>query len=96
MTPAALHARLTSRGYIPVSHGPADYPEEWLDLDDAGGTIRVVTHPDDGGRVEVYGLGPRPARLPVFEIRLSGGTPGAVAVAMLNTAEAWLTGRLRP
>ena len=47
MTPTALLARLTSRGYIPVSHGPTDYPEDWLDLDGPADSIRVVTHPGD-------------------------------------------------
>ena len=93
MTPTALHARLTSRGYIPVSHGATDYPENWLDLDGPAGSVRVVTHPGDGERVEVYGLGPGPAGL-VFEVHMPGGTPEAVTVAMLNAAEAWLSGRL--
>lgn len=96
MTPAALLARLISRGYIPVSHGPADYPENWLDHDGPAGSIRVVTHPGDGERVEVYGLGPRPAGLTLFDVRLSGSTPEAVTVAMLNAAEAWLAGQRRP
>ena len=96
MTPTALLARLTSRGYIPVSHGPTAYPENWLDLDGPAGSIRVVTHPDDGERAEVFGLGPRPARLTLFDIRLSGSAPQNVTVAMLNAAEAWLAGRLRP
>ena len=49
-----------------------------------------VTHPGDGERAEVYGLGPGPAGPLVFEVHMSGGTPGAVTVAMLNAAEAWL------
>ena len=96
MTPTALLARLISRGYIPVSHGPTDYPENWLDLDGPAGSIRVVTHPADGERVEVYGLGPRPAGLTLFDVRLSGSTPEAVTVAMLNAAEAWLADPQRP
>ena len=95
MTPAALHARLASRGYIPVSHGPTDYPEDWLDLGGTAGTIRVVTH-SGGETMEVYGLGPWPARLPVFEVRLSDGAPEAMTLGILNTAEGWLTGQLRP
>lgn len=95
MTPSALLARLASRGYIPVSHGPAGDPEDWLDLDGPAGAVRVVTHPGDGDQVELHVLGPLPARLPVFEIRLSGA-PETVIVAMLSTAEDWLTGRLRP
>ena len=96
MTPTALLARLISRGYIPVSHGSTGYPENWLDLDGPAGSIRVVTHPDDGERVEVYGLGPRPAGLTLFDVRLSGSTPEAVTVAMLNAAEAWLAWPLQP
>jgi hypothetical protein len=90
MTPAALLARLTSRGYIPVSHGATDYPENWLGLDGPAGSVRVVTHPGDGERAEVDGLGPAPAGPLVFEVHMPGGTPEAVTVAMLNAAEAWL------
>ena len=93
MTSTALLARLTSRGYIPVSHGLTGYPEDWHDLDGPAGSIRVVTHPGDRERAGVYGLGPRPGGPLVFEVRLSGGTPEAVTVAMLNAAEAWLAGR---
>jgi hypothetical protein len=96
MTPTALLARLTSCGYIPVSHGPTDYPENWHDLDGPAGSVRVVTHPRDAQQVEIYGLGPGPGGLPVFDVRLSGNTPEAVTVAMLNAAEAWLAGWLRP
>jgi hypothetical protein len=92
MTLTALLARLASRGYIPVSHGATDYPENWLDLDGKAGSIRVVTHPRDGDLVEVYGLGPRPAGLALFDIRLSGGTPEPVIEAVLNAAETWLAG----
>jgi hypothetical protein len=90
MNPAALLARLTARGYTPVSHGTTDYPENWLGLDGPAGGFRVITHPGDGERVEVYGLGPQPARLVLFDIRLSGSTPEAMTVAMLNAAGAWL------
>ena len=41
MNPTALRARLDSRGYIPVSHAPADHPEEWFDLDGKAGSVRV-------------------------------------------------------
>ncbi len=90
MTVTALLARLISRGYIPVSHGPTGYPENWLDLDGKAGSIRVVTHPGDGGRAEVHGLGPRPAGLALFGIRLSGSTPEPVIEAVLDAAETWL------
>jgi hypothetical protein len=90
MNPSALLARLTARGYRPASHGTTAYPEDWRDLDGPAGTLRVVTYPGDGDRVEIHGLSPRPARLPAFDIRLSDGTPEAVTVATLNAAEAWL------
>ncbi len=92
MTLTALLARLASRGYLPVSHGATDYPENWLDLDGKAGSIRVVTHPADGDRVELYGLGPRPAGLALFDIRLSGSIPEPVIEAVLNAAESWLAG----
>jgi hypothetical protein len=90
MTPAILLARLTSRGYIPVSHAAAGYPGDWLGPGGRAGRVRVVTHPGDGGQIEVYGLGPEPAGPPFFEIRVSARAPETVTVAMLNAAEAWL------
>lgn len=90
MTPTALLARLTARGYTPASHDPAGCPASWLDLRGKAGSIRVVTYPDADERAEVYGLRPEPARTLVFDVRLSAGTPEAVAVATLNAAEAWL------
>ena len=92
MNPTALHARLDSRGYIPVSHAPADHPERWFDLDGKAGSIRVITCPGDGNPIEVLGLGPRPAGLALFGIRLSASTPEQLIIAVLNTAETWLTG----
>jgi hypothetical protein len=89
MTPTALLARLTARGYRPASHDPAGCPASWLDLRGKAGSIRVVTYPDDE-RAEVYGLRPEPARTLVFDVRLSAGAPEAVTVATLNAAEAWL------
>jgi hypothetical protein len=90
MNPAALLARLTARGYTPVSHRPTRYPETWPGLDGPAGTLRIVTHPGDGGQIDVYGIGPRPPQLPAFEIRLSASTPETVTVATLNAAETWL------
>jgi hypothetical protein len=95
VTPATFLARLASLGYSPVSHGTTSYPENWYDLDGPAGTIRVVTYPGDGDRIDIYGLGLRPARPLVFEIRLSAGTPDAVIAATLTAAGDWLTGRPR-
>lgn len=92
MNPAALPARLTARGYTQVSHGTTACPVEWRDLDGPAGTVRAVTYPGDAGRVEACIPGPHPARLPASGIRLSGNTPEAITVAMLNAAEAWLAG----
>ena len=58
MTVTALLARLASRGYIPVSHGVTDYPENWLDLDGKAGQ-RPRRHPS-GRRRPGRGVRTRP------------------------------------
>ena len=91
MNPAALLARLTARGYTPVSHGTTTHPETWLDLDGPAGSVRVIIDPGSDC-TEICGLGPRPAGPMIFDIWLSAGAPETVTAGTLNAAEAWLTG----
>jgi AAA domain (dynein-related subfamily) len=93
--PTVLLVRLTSRGYTaltgfrgnrPGPGGPAGSDR----------TVCVVTHPATPGGPGSTGSSRRLPGWRVSGIRLSAGTPEAMTVAMLDTAGAWLTGRLRP
>ncbi|MGI8452278.1 MAG: hypothetical protein ACR2MP_34855 [Streptosporangiaceae bacterium] len=94
MTPTALPARLTARGYLPVSH-PTTHPQTWPGLVGPAGSVRVILDPGSDC-TEICGLGPRPAGPMISGIGLSAGAPEAITAGTLNTAEAWLTGRLQP
>jgi hypothetical protein len=90
MNPAALLARLASRGYLRVSHGTTTETATWLDLDGPAGSVRVILDPG-ADCIEICGLGPRPAGPMIFDIWLSATAPDTVTAGTLNAAEAWLS-----
>jgi hypothetical protein len=59
----ALLARLTSRGYTPVSRALTGYRENWPGVGGPAGSdraVRVVTHPGDAGGPRSTGSSRRP------------------------------------
>jgi hypothetical protein len=90
MNTATLAYVLNGRGLKPTG---GDYPYPWraYDLTDSlasGASLRIVVHPDDGDRIDVYGFDRRMVEL--WQVQLSDAMPRDIVIAALNSAVAWL------
>lgn len=85
--PDSLDGLLTRLGFHTERHGPTTYTEDWWVLERPQGSVRVVVHPDDGRRVELYRLDRHGVE--EWSMHWAGETPGPVQAQAIRGAIHW-------